>query len=83
MKLFRNHCWSGLFFSFLLLSPVSAQPVRPFDDKVVDAWRKAGASVGWMESAGHFSRQKPDADALPALEWYTDSEVALAKLPAP
>ena len=61
---------------------------KELDPKVVEAWRQAGAKVGWYgraeDGGDRFCETKPnDVAAVPALRWRAFEAGIIVKLPAP
>ncbi len=66
----------------------TAKASKQFDPKVVAAWRKAGALVGWLahspNGGWHYLRAKPKAiSSLPAFVWRKFEPGMLINLPTP
>src|SRR2546422_402791 len=69
-------------------APAQGPAAKELDPKVVEAWKKAGAQVGWVEQVQlgywRFAFAKPkDRAALPAFRFQTLESGAIGKLPGP
>lgn len=66
---------------------------KPLPQEIVKAWSEAGATIGWMKNmppqkSGGYDfwapwREKVEAGAVPAFEFYWEKAGDLAKLPVP
>lgn len=66
--------------------PEKKDPPKPLPDKIVKAWKDAGATVGWMkqEPSGILVFvEEPEAGAIPAFRFEKWKDDVVAKLPVP
>jgi hypothetical protein len=62
----------------LAVQPASAQPPKPLDAKVIQAWKNAGAEVGWMGADGFSLKEKPGyVPAFRIKDWQAGQFAAL------
>jgi hypothetical protein len=63
-----------------------AEDKKDLPDKIIQAWKDAGATVGWMKLEADGSPsfvEKPEADAIPAFRLPKWKDGVVAKLPVP
>ena len=68
--------------------PAKTDPPKALPEKIVTAWKEAGAEVGWAQvnkflGFFEFVRQKAEPGSLPAFRFASWQDGRLAKLPAP
>ncbi len=59
---------------------------KPLPDKIIKAWKDAGATVGWMKmepSGLLIFVEEPEAGAIPAFRFAKWTDGVVTKLPAP
>lgn len=65
--------------------PDKKDPPKPLPDKIVKAWKDAGATVGWMKDVSGILIfvEEPEAGAIPAFRFAKWKDGVVPKLPVP